>query len=493
MPTQVKKEYRKLGVEKRHCERLILLLLYYTIRPMNIRTFKGGVHPPEMKLISAKAEVNRVTPSTKKVWIPVTQGGAPNEVLVKVGDTVCRGQKIADSDKFMSCPVHASVSGTVKKIETHLTVGNADKLCVMIEDDGQNTETFMEPLDPFTCTHDEALTRVREAGISGMGGASFPTHVKLSPPKDAKIDFVIANGAECEPYLCTDAATMYRHAAEIIDGLAIVMRITNAKKGIIAIEENKRAIVPAVEETIAKAKSNPVAKGAYDISVQVLKTKYPQGGEKNITEAVTGREIPSGGLPFQIGCIIDNVATLKAISDAFRKGMPLIDRPLTISGGVCANPQNIIAPIGTCISDLIPEVIELKGGIAKIISGGPMMGIAMKNADFPIEKSTSGVLFLTLSETTVEEEDTCLGCGKCLEICSCRLAPVLIVQALARNDLDEAIRCGLNDCVLCGTCSYICPARIQLVQKFKVGKQLVRERMLKERAKQEALKTKEQI
>lgn len=453
---------------------------------MSIKTFKGGVHPPEMKLISAKAEVRRVTPSTRNVWIPVTQGGAENALLVKVGDTVMRGQKIAETDKFMSAPVHASVSGIVKKIETHLAVGNVDKLCVMIEDDGQNTESFMSPLDPFACTLEEALARVREAGITGMGGASFPTHVKFSPPKDAKIEYVIANGAECEPYLCTDAATMYQNAADIVDGLAISMRITGASKGVIAIENNKLDILPALEEAIKKAKTSPVAKGAYDISVQVCKTKYPQGGEKNITEAVVGRQIPSGGLPFQIGCIVSNVASLKAVSEAFRLGKPLIDRPLTISGGACAEPMNIVAPIGTCVSDLIPEVIKLKDNIAKIISGGPMMGIAMKNADFPIEKNTSGVLFLTTRETSLLEEDLCIGCGKCVEICSCRLSPVLIVQAMDRGDLDDAIRCGLNDCVLCGTCSYVCPGRIQLVQRFRVGKELVRERARK--AKQEALK-----
>lgn len=457
---------------------------------MSIRTFKGGVFLPEMKDISADAEVKRLRPSSNKLWIPVNQGTTSNEVLVKVGDSVLRGQKIAESDKFMSAPVHSSVSGTVKKIETHLCVGNVDKLCVMIEDDGQDTESFMEPLDPFACTHEQALTRIKEAGITGMGGASFPTHVKLSPPKDAKIDYVIANGAECEPYLCTDAASMFQHASDIIDGLAIVMRITGASKGVVAIEDNKKNIVPLVEEAIAKAKSNPVAGGAYDISVQLMKSKYPQGGEKNITAAITGREIPSGGLPYQIGCIISNVATLRAISEAFRLGKPLIDRPLTIGGGACLEPQNIIVPIGTCISDLIPEHIQLKENLAKIISGGPMMGITMKSADFPVEKNTSGVLFLTFKESLLEEQSACLGCGKCVEICSCRLAPVLIAQALDRGDLDDAIRCGLNDCVFCGTCSYICPARIQLVQKFKVGRQLVRERAMKERAKEEALKAK---
>lgn len=458
---------------------------------MSIKTFKGGVHPPEMKVVSAQTEVKTVRPVSNKVWIPITQGGAPNALLVKVGDVVTRGQKIAYSDKFMSCPVHASVSGTVKKIETHLTVGNEDKLCVMIEDDGNNTENFMEPLDPFACTLDEALGRIKEAGIVGMGGAAFPAHVKFSPPKDAKIEYVIANGAECEPYLCTDAATMYNHASDIVDGLAISMRVTNAKKGIIALENNKTDLVPILEDAIKKAKSNPVAQGAYEIRVQLCKTKYPQGGEKNITSAVVGREIPSGGLPFQIGCIISNVATLKAISDAFRLGKPLIDRPLTISGGACKTPMNIIAPIGTCVSDLLGSVVQVEASeVAKIISGGPMMGISMKNADFPVEKNTSGILFLTKEETTLEEEDNCIGCGKCVSICSCKLSPVLIVQALARNDLDDAILCGLNDCVLCGTCSYVCPGRIQLVQKMKVGKQQVWLRAKKEKEKQEALKAK---
>lgn len=443
---------------------------------MSIKTFKGGVFPPEMKAIPATEDVVNTYPSNKKVWIPITQGGAPNEPIVKVGDTVVRGQKIAESPKPMAVPVHASISGVVKKIEPHLTVGNAEKPCIIIEANDDQTEQFMPVLDPFACTHDEALQRIRDAGIVGMGGAAFPTHIKLSPPKDTVIDYVIANGAECEPYLCTDAYTMDHNADSVVDGLAITMRITGAKKGIIAIESNKISIVPALEEAIKKAQSNPVAKGAYDISIQICKSKYPQGGEKNLIQVVTGREIPAGGLPFMCGCVVHNVGTLKAISESFRLGKPLIDRTLTISGGAVENPINIKVPIGTCIGDLIPTVIKLKRGIIKIISGGPMMGIAMINADFPVEKGTSGVLFLTQEETAVEEEDTCIGCGKCVSICSCRLAPVLMVQALNRGNLDEAVRYGLRDCVLCGTCSYICPARMQLVQRFKVGKAALAER-----------------
>ncbi len=436
------------------------------------------MHPPERKAVLAESEVVSVTPSSKMVWIPVTQGGAPNTPLVKVGDDVVRGQKIAESDKFMSAPVHTSVSGKVKKIEPHLVTGNRDALCIAIQISGETEEVqeaFMPPLDPFSCTKEEALQRIREAGLTGMGGASFPVHVKLTPPKDAKIEYVLGNGAECEPYLCTDAASMYHNAEEIIDGTSIVMRITGAAKGIIALEDNKKHLVPVLEKAIAKIKEQRSGTEYTDISVQLCKTQYPQGGEKNITSAVVGREIPSGGLPFQIGCVIQNVGTLKAVSDAFRKGMPLIDRPLTLSGGACENPVNIIAPIGTCIGDLIPEVIRLKEGVTKILSGGPMMGFAMKSADFPVQKNTSGVLFLSREEVNLEEENPCISCGKCIQACSCHLAPVLMVRALKANDFNEAVRCGLMDCVECGGCSFVCPARIKLVQRFRVGKQLFRE------------------
>ncbi|EMB44782.1 MULTISPECIES: electron transport complex subunit RsxC [Treponema] len=450
---------------------------------MGIKSFKGGVHPPERKAVSPSDSVIRVLPSNKSVWIPITQGGMPNTPLVSVGDLVARGQKIAETDKFMSAPVHSSVSGKVKKIEPHLVTGNTENLCFLIEIDEENREEFMPPLDPFTCTKEEALKRVRDAGITGMGGASFPTHVKLSPPPDAKIEYVIANGAECEPYLCTDAATIFNDSDSIVDGLAITMRIVGAKQGIIALEDNKKDLVPVLEKAISKIKANPIAAGAYDISVQLCKTKYPQGGEKTLTDAVVNREIPSGGLPFQIGCVIQNVGTLKAISEAFRLGKPLIDRALTIGGGACEKPLNVIAPIGTCVGDLIPSVVSLKPGVVKIISGGPMMGFAMKNADFPIQKNTSGVLFLTKEEISLEEESPCIGCGKCIDVCSCHLSPVLIVRALNAGNTEEAIRCGLLDCVECGTCAYTCPARIKLVQRVKIGKQIAREEKQKRDAK----------
>ncbi len=450
---------------------------------MSIKTFKGGVHPPERKELTEELAVESCFPSTKTVWIPVTQGGAPNKPLVQVGDAVAKGQKIAESDAFMSAPVHASVAGTVKKIETHLVTGNADVPCIVIEADGSDRTDYMSALDPFTCTREEALARVRNAGLVGMGGAAFPAHVKLNPPKGAKIDYLIANGAECEPYLTIDARTMRDQASKVVDGVAIAMHITGAPEGVIALEDNKADLVPVLEKAIAAQRAYPVGAGAHKIRVQLLKTKYPQGGEKMLIEAVTGRQVPSGGLPSAAGCAVANVGTLKALSEAFREGKPLIERGLTVSGGACLTPKNVSVPIGTLVGDLIPEVVTLKPGTAKIISGGPMMGFAMKSASFPVQKNTSGVLFLTEKETTLLEETPCIGCGRCMQVCSCRLSPVLIIRALKADNLEEAKRCGLMDCVECGTCAYVCPARIKLVQRFRIGKAQVRAEMQKQAAK----------
>lgn len=450
---------------------------------MSIKSFKGGVHPPERKHETNDRPVEYLLPSTKTVWIPVTQGGAPNKALVQVGDTVARGQKIAETEAYMSAPVHASLAGTVKKIETHLVTGNIDALCIVIESDGSDRTDFMKPLDPFTSTRETALERVRAAGIVGMGGAAFPTHVKLNPPKGTKIDYLIANGAECEPYLSIDARTMQESAAKVVDGVAIAMRITGAAEGFIALEDNKADLVPALEKAINAQQCNPVGPGACAISVVLCKTKYPQGGEKMLIKAVVNREVPSGGLPSAAGCVVQNVGTLKALSEAFREGKPLIDRALTISGGACATPKNVEVPIGTLVGDLIPESVTLLPGVKKIISGGPMMGVAMKDASFPVQKNTSGVLFLTARETALVEESPCIGCGRCMQVCSCLLSPVLIIRAVKAGDLEEAKRYGLMDCVECGTCAWVCPARIKLVQRFRIGKQLLRQDQQKQAAK----------
>jgi len=443
---------------------------------MNTHTFKGGIHPPEHKDLTANSPLQQAFPSTKTVSIPITQGGAPNEPLVAVGDTVARGQKIAASESYMSVPVHASVSGVVKKIENRLTAGNFDSPCIVIAASDEDKTDFMPPLDPFSCSKEDALKRVREAGIVGMGGAAFPTHVKLNPPAGKVIDCVLINAAECEPYLTVDFRTMIEDAGKLIDGTAIIMHITQAQTGIIVLERNKISAVRPLEEAIEKAGYGE------KIAVSVCNTKYPQGSEKNIVKAAGGREIPSGGLPCDIGCVIQNVGTAKAISEAFREGKPLIERTVTLSGGACVNPKNLIVPVGTLAGDLIPEQIELKPGVKKITVGGPMMGFSMQSADFPIQKNTNGVLFLTDKETNLYEETPCINCGRCVQVCSCRLVPVMMAKALKAADLQEAKRYGLADCIECGTCAWICPARVRLVQRFRAGKQLLRAQKAKQTA-----------
>lgn len=431
-------------------------------------TFKGGTYPPEYKELSCDKAICDAFPSTKQVTIPVTMGGAPNECLVKVGDHVTKGQVIAKSDKFMSAPVHASVSGTVKKIMPHAITGNTEVPCITIEADESGETAFMPVMDPFAVDAKTAIARIKDAGIVGMGGASFPTHVKLSPPPGMKIDQVILNAAECEPYLTVDYRTLKENADKVIDGLAIEMHILGCK-GIIALESNKADVIPILNESIAKANH------ANDIEVRVVKTKYPQGSEKNLITALIKKEVPSGGLPAACGCLISNVGTVCAISDAFRLGKPLIERSLTISGGAVENPVNIRVPIGTNISDLIPSVIKTKEGeVAKIISGGPMMGFAMADAAFPVAKGTSGVLFLTKKETFTDDESPCISCGACVSVCPMSLTPVMMAKSIKADKLDRAKKYGLMDCIECGCCSYVCPAHVRLVQRFRLGKNKVR-------------------
>ncbi len=444
-----------------------------------LHTFKGGIHPKEMKELSNKCPITPAFPASKTVTIPVTMGGAPNSPVVKVGDVVKKGQVIATGEKFMNCPVHASVAGTVKKIANNIVTGNGMAPCIVIQANESGETDFMEPLDPFTCGHDVALARIKDAGIVGMGGASFPAHVKLNPPADKDIEYVLVNAAECEPYLTCDERTMQETPEKVIDGLAIVLNLVGAA-GIIALEDNKSYIKPLLEAEIEK-------KGyGDDISVCLVKTKYPQGSEKFIVESCLGIEIPSAKLPADAGCIICNVGTVCAISDAFRLGMPLIERSLTISGGAVEKPCNVRVPIGTLISDLMPETFNLKEGAAvKCISGGPMMGFAMSSTGFPVAKGTSGVTFLTKEETCLAEEDQCISCGRCASTCAMRLAPVMILRSLKEGNVDKAKRFGLMDCIECGCCAFVCPSHIKIVQRIRLGKGIVRMKMAQEKNKTE--------
>lgn len=445
---------------------------------MKLRTFKGGVFPPDMKDLSNKCPTVRGFPQSKTVTIPVTMGGAPNTPLVKIGDSVVKGQKIAFGEKFMSVPVHASVSGKVKKIQSLPVTGGALAPCIVIESDGSDKTDYMEPLDPEKCDKDAIIARIRDAGIVGMGGASFPAHVKLSPPKDCVIDYVLVNSAECEPLLTCDERSLIETPEKVVDGLLIVLKLFPAAKGIFALENNKAYIKPILEDAIRAA-------GAEEkVSVVLLKTKYPQGAEKFIVSACLGREVPSGKLPANVGCIIVNDGTMCSVSDAFRLGKPLIERSLTISGGAVETPCNIRVPVGTLVSDLAGAAFKLKEGkVAKIISGGPMMGFAMADMNFPIVKGTSGIIFLTKEETYLVDESPCIGCGRCVSACPMRLSSVLMVRELKAGNLDKARRLGLMDCIECGCCAYVCPANVRLVQRFRLGKNLVRAQMAEARAK----------
>jgi electron transport complex protein RnfC len=416
-----------------------------------------------------------LAPVPKQVVIPVNQHfGAPNKVLVAVGDKVRRGQRIAEgmTPGPMTVPVHASVSGTVKKIEPRFQSNNTEGLCVIIEADAEAGEDmFMPPLDPFTCTKEEALQRIRDAGIVGMGGAGFPSHVKLSPPPNKTIDIIIADGAECEPYLTTDEAVMTEKPHLLVKGLAIIRKITGVKKAIIGMEDNKAELIPMIEREVRL--------GEYpgEISVGLCKTLYPQGGEKMLITALTGREVPSGGLPMDAGCIVSNVGTMVAIAEAFTLGKPLIDRDLTVSGGACKNPKNIRAPIGTIPTELPPEFLDIDfGRLKKVLYGGPMMGTAVPSPDVPIQKNTSGIILMTKEEFCADEEGPCIRCGRCIRNCAMRLSPVVMNNALEADDLDEAVNTGLLDCIECGSCTYMCPARIKLTQRFRVGKLRLRNR-----------------
>jgi electron transport complex protein RnfC len=446
---------------------------------MAAQSFKGGTHPPERKERSSGLPIEFVG-TVKSVVIPVNQHfGAPIQPLVKVGDTVKRGQKIADADGRMTVPVHASISGVVKRIEPRLQSNNLEGPCIVIEAvaGAEAAEEFLPPLDGFACTKEEALARIRETGIVGMGGAGFPTHVKLAPPKP--IALVIANGAECEPYLTIDERVMIERAGDVVEGVALTMKIVGSPAGVIGVEENKAHVVEGLEKAIAE-------KGrGLDIKVQLLKTKYPQGGEKMLITALTGKEVPSGGLPMDVGCVVQNIGTLVALAEAFRLGKPLIDRGFTLAGSALETPKNFVAPIGTLVADLVSSgAIKVnEDELSRVIFGGPMMGVAVPTAAIPVQKNTSGVLFMGRTEAERAVEHSCIRCGRCMRACSCRLSPALLNEALQASDWKKTEEIGLLDCIECGTCSFVCPARVQLVQRFRVGKQLLRAMKQKEAAR----------
>lgn len=433
--------------------------------------FIGGVHPLRSihhgKTLSSESAIVRL-PAADEVVIPMARvTGAPCTPLVKKGDNVKLGQCIGRSESFVSAPIHASVSGTVTAVEKrpHPTGKNL-VLSVVIRNDHLDTkdESYAPPEDVDKLTDVEIISIIREKGIVGLGGATFPTHVKLSVPKDKKVDVLIANGAECEPYLTADDRLLQEKSAGVVAGMQFVMRALNIKRAYIGIETNKPRALRAMRDAV---KGTP-------IEVCPLRVKYPQGGEKQLIYSLTGREVPSGGLPADAGCVVLNVGTCNAVYEAIALGKPLIERVVTVTGSGVNQPSNLLVRIGTSFRDCIAYCGGMKEDTEKILSGGPMMGIAQYTDQVPVIAGTSGILVLSRNEAHVPPPSPCIHCGRCYQVCPAGLQPYIISAAVDRGDAAQAALFHALDCVECGACAYICPAHRQLLQSMRLAKGKVR-------------------
>ena len=425
-------------------------------------TFRGGVHPAHGSKAQTQGLATRSFVSDTVRIIMNMNIGAPSQPCVAKGDHVKIGQVIGEPAGFLGLPVHASVSGEVVSVEPIPYLSEQPAMCVTIHNDFADEWVELHPLGSVE-TVDPALIipAIKNAGICGLGGASFPTHVKLSIKPEQKCDCIIANGAECETHLTCDHRLMLENPVRVVDGLRAAMRAINVKEGIIAIEDNK----PDAIEAMRKA-----CQGREGVRVQVLKTKYPQGGEKQLIEAVTGRQVPSGGLPIQAGVIVMNVATCAAVADAVIDGKPLVERIVTVTGAV-REPANLRLRIGTITEDIIGECGGFSGDVGKVIFGGAMTGMCAPNTSIPIAKATGGILVLDKQDAASVEEGPCLRCGKCVEVCPIGLHPLKIKIAADADRIDECKQLHVLDCTLCGSCSFICPAHRWLTASFKVAKQ----------------------
>jgi len=421
----------------------------------------SGVHPPHNKMASGKA-IERA-PLPKLVTLPLSQHiGAPAKAIVKRGDEVKTGQKIAEAGGFVSVPIHATVSGKVKNIIQVVSavtsrVGDA----VVIESDGKDEWVELDkPEDPNSLSPKELIALVKEAGMVGLGGATFPTHVKFQPPPDKPIDSIIVNGCECEPYITSDHRLMLEHGEEILKGLGVMMKVIGCDRAYIAIEDNK----PDAAENIRKLLSTVKLPGT--VTVEFLEAIYPLGAEKTLLKRILAREVPVAGLPMEVGVVVQNVSTLKAIHDAVYEGRPLVERVVTVSGLV-KEPKNLLARFGVPARELIEHCGGLLPGADEMIFGGPMMGIAQTTLDATTQKGTNSVL---VKKSDIKPESNCIRCGACVETCPMRLMPTMYVAYVKSKMYDELKDYWIENCVECGSCAYSCPANIPIVQYIKVGK-----------------------
>lgn len=431
-----------------------------------MKTFKQGIHP---KYNKSRTEDRNIieAPLPKKVIIPLHQHtGATCEPLVKVGDLVKEGQKIADTSKFISAPIHASISGKVTKIEKLPHPCGVNILSVVIEGDGTVVEGCgARGLD---VSAEEIRKIVREAGIVGLGGAAFPTHVKLTPPEGKEIETILINGCECEPFITADHRLMLERAEDLIQGAKLIAKATGAKKIVIGIENNK---LNAIERLKTELRNKSIS----NIAITALETKYPQGGEKMMIKAVLGREVPSRGLPLDVGVVVCNVGTAVAVTEAVRNGIPLIKRVVTVTGSGVKEPQNLLVRIGTTFQEVIDQCGGLTEVAAKVIMGGPMMGVTQYTLEVPIVKATSSVLVLSRHEVAEKKVYPCIKCSKCVDHCPMFLVPTRLSAYAENEKYSEFDEWGGVDCIECGCCAFVCPAAIPLVHWIKLAKLKVRQ------------------
>ena len=435
---------------------------------MKLKSFKKGVHPYGGKELSKDCEIKSIAAGSVLVY-PLSQSiGAPAKAVVSVGDRVLKGQLIAEAGAFISAPIYSSVSGVVKKIEKRLVTNGSMVESIVIENDNSDEAVsgFGEPRNVERLTQDEIIDIIKESGIVGLGGAGFPTSVKIAPKNPLDIDTLIINGAECEPYLTSDYRLMLEKSDEIIKGIKAVLKLLPNAKAVIGIENNKDDAIKILEDKVSAEEK---------ISVQPLKTKYPQGGERQLVFAVTGRKLNSKILPADKGCIVINTASCYAIYEAVYLSMPLIHRVMTITGEAVNSPCNVDVPLGMSHSEVLEACGGAKDDVVKFISGGPMMGMAMSTLDIPVVKTSSSILAFSKDDVAMLPQSACIHCGKCVAACPEILVPQMMCKSIKTNDYERFADLGGMECMECGSCTFVCPAKIPLTQMFKLGKVKVRE------------------
>lgn len=430
------------------------------------KTFSGGIHPPTSKEMTKDKPI-KILGAPSKVVIPLKQHiGAVCDPVVKIGDKVKKGQLIGESSAFVSAPVHSSVSGTVTDICLYDHPSGVKTPAIIIENDG--LDEYDESIKPYgdyaKLSASEIVEAMKKAGMVGMGGATFPTHVKFSPPPDKKIDTLIINGAECEPYLTSDHREMLEKPRGVVDGVRIMLKVLGLPKGYIAVEDNKTDAANALKMAAGNDPS---------IEIVILKTKYPQGSEKQLIKVITGREVPSGKLPSDVGTLVSNIDTCIAISEVMARGVPLIRRVITVSGSGVNNPGNFSVAIGTSFREVFEAAGGLKDDVKKVIMGGPMMGQAQYSLDAPVIKGTSGLIALTGREVQLYNEMPCVRCGKCSRGCPMKLSPIYLALYSRNKNFEQMERYHITDCIECGSCSFVCPSKRNPVQYIRTGKVLL--------------------